>query len=120
MFDDDGHTAEFYIRCRACLGAENLYRHRAVDIHGVLRQLDRFVAPRVGVVTEFNRHKVGVTADKTMFVNIQSADFFLRRNAQSDGLFNQGKDQEHRNARPCCDGDHAEALHAEKFEAAAV
>ena len=55
-----------------------------------------------------------------MLGQIQAKCLFLAGDAQADGLFDNHKGDGDGHSRPCCHREHADALHAQLRQAAAV
>ena len=121
---DDGNFMHTGIQFRR-QGRFFLHLDRRRDFCGA--GLGDVILTQIGVLVHFQVGVGGVTDGKTrisagqaMFVDVQAVDFFLFGNAQANGLFDDGKDDEHGNQHPDQHAGQTQQLYAEEGEAVTV
>ena len=118
LLDHYRNLAQLYaVRCGNSVlrGANNLNGHRTFNGNGFVRNDCCLAGGRC-----VKWHEVRIAADKTVFLYIKTCNFLLRRDTKTDGLFDYEKDCCHCHSDPSRNREHAERLHAEELEAAAV
>ena len=98
------------------------FRYRSVtrDNHGSRRCSFTCEGKQTVIDAADCRHEIRVCGRQTMLGAVQTADFLLRRNAETDGLLDDHEGDQHHHRRPCKDGDDTERLNAQQLETTGV